>query len=216
MRIGIIGGAFDPITKGHLRVGHGLVTANPETRSESDYIGSGARLDEVWYMPCWISYYGKKMAPARDRLEMCRLALKDYGDPHLKVCDYEVRNQSTGDSEHIWDELMAEYNERSDNGAPENTFYFIIGMDNANKIRSWGNLETLVKKIAFCIVPRTGYSEQSTEWYQEGPHIILRDYQPDDISSTQVRSEREGSGLITPEVQRYILQNRLYEDISKN
>ncbi len=45
-KIGIIGGAFDPITISHLRLAVELTNKN-------------GLLDQVWFLPCYKSYYGK-------------------------------------------------------------------------------------------------------------------------------------------------------------
>lgn len=193
MRIGIIGGAFDPITTGHLRLGISLT----ETKL----------LDELWYLPCYISYYDKKMAPASDRLRMCQLAVESINNPKIKVCDFEIRHQSTGCSEEIWDQMMNEFDQ-------DHQYYFIIGMDNANKIRTWGNTDVLIKKINFLIVPRVSYEPIQDEWYQSPPHIIMDNYKPDEISSTQTRKELKSyrySEYVTENVLTYILERELYK-----
>src|SRR5262245_40484670 len=56
LRVGILGGAFDPVHRGHIEVAREVVR-----------LGG---LDEVWLMPCYEHLSGKRLAPAEDRVEM--------------------------------------------------------------------------------------------------------------------------------------------------
>ncbi len=74
MKIGIIGGTFDPIHNGHL------------------YIASKAmqefNLSKVIFIPTGVSYMKTDVSNARHRYEMVRLAIKNY--PNFEISDLEI------------------------------------------------------------------------------------------------------------------------------
>ncbi len=63
-RIGILGGTFNPIHTGHLLLAEG--------------VREKLNLDSVLFIPCYLPPHKKplRLAPARHRLAMVRLAIK--------------------------------------------------------------------------------------------------------------------------------------------
>ena len=57
-KIALFGGAFDPITRGHIEV----------IDAVSPYV------DQVWLMPAYTHIYGKKMTSFNHRFQMCMMA----------------------------------------------------------------------------------------------------------------------------------------------
>ena len=196
-RIGLLGGAFDPPTLGHLALG--------------DYLIKNKIVDQVWLEPCYKSYYDKDMRSPEIRLQMCDESIKDYGNPDIKLCDFEISNKLTCETNEGVDIFLKKYKE------PDVQYYFMIGMDNANKIHTWGRWEELINKIPFIVFPRNGYIvEENKTWYQKSPHIFINNYIPIDISSTQIRKfykERTGlehHSLISDSVKKMIDNLNLY------
>ena len=76
MRLGLFGGTFDPIHRGHLR--------------SAEEVREAFALDEVRFVPCGVPPHrsDRPGAAARHRLEMVRLAVA--GNPGLSVSDLEV------------------------------------------------------------------------------------------------------------------------------
>src|SRR3954471_14443433 len=75
MRIGILGGTFDPPHSAHLALAHKALDE--------------LRLDEVMFLPVNRNPLKKiKMSPAKDRLEMVKLAIRD--EPNFSVSDIEI------------------------------------------------------------------------------------------------------------------------------
>ena len=83
MKIGILGGSFDPIHNGHI---------NMAVKAYEEY-----NLDEVWLMPAGHSPNKDEtnMTGAIARYEMCKLAAEDYS--FIKVSDHEIKKTSTKD-----------------------------------------------------------------------------------------------------------------------
>ena len=192
LSVGILGGAFDPITNGHIKTAQFVLEQNI--------------CQQVWLTPCW-GHYSKHMAPAIHRLEMCRLAAAQ-ADPRIKTFDYEIRHQLDGRTLTFVRRLLAEKYEFD--------FSLIIGQDNANCFDEWYKHDELEKLIRFIVVPRKGYSPDGQTWYLKPPHIFLnQENRIPEVSSTLVRNALKNNqmrpDLIDFNVEAYIYVNDLYK-----
>lgn len=203
VRVAILGGAMNPITNGHIK--------------NAQHVLDNADVDFVWIMPCFAHLYGKEMASAKDRLEMCRLAAK--ADKRIEVSDYEITRQLSGETYYMIKRLMQEP------FANQYEFSFIIGQDNANTFDRWSNYKHLEQAIRFIVCPRPGTEfDPDKAWYMKPPHMYLKSSDSlMEISSTQVRqairlgdsigymSPETLNGIVDAEVFRYINKHHLYE-----
>jgi nicotinate-nucleotide adenylyltransferase len=192
LRVGILGGSFDPPTKSHIGVANQLIKEN--------------LVDQVWLMPCYVSYYDKQMVDPYVRLEMCKMETDK--NPNLETCDFEVRYKLKMQTYDIMSRFLKEYD------AEKYQFYFIMGMDNGNKIHTWDGWEELTSLVPFIIVPRDGYNQDVTiNWYHKLPHQFVSSIVGDNGSSTKVRKEikEKGSSLLVSDlVEDYIRVHKLY------
>jgi nicotinate-nucleotide adenylyltransferase len=205
--VAIYGGAFDPITNGHIAAAELL-------------LNSSTLFDQVWITPCYKHLYGKKMAETKHRLEMCRLAT--CHDRRIQIFDYEIKNKLGGETYHFVKKLLSE-----DFSKNQYDFSFIIGMDNANSFDKWLNFEDLEKMIRFVVVPRTGVEiVHKTNWYLKPPHMfIMPEHALPEVSSTMIRNSIINmktavasnataylKQYLHPDVFEYIIKNKLYSD----
>lgn len=168
-KVAILGGAFDPIHIGHIRVAQFV-------------LNTSKTFDEVWLVPCYQHLYGKKMVSSDHRLEMCKIA--SSVDGRINVFNYEIKNKLAGETYHFVKQLLEEQYAKD-----EYDFSMIIGQDNANTFDKWVNYEDLERMIRFIVVPRHGVDvNPASDWYFKPPHIYL---EPDstlvEVSSTAVR-----------------------------
>ena len=198
INIGIMGGAFDPPTLGHIQVAQYAL----------DHTDLG--LDEVWLIPCFKSIWNKQMASPEHRLAMCLLASKN--DKRIKVSDYEISHKSVGRSYDILKKMMEE--PFSQDGY---NLSFIIGMDNANVFDKWYNSEMLQQLVRFIVFPRTGIvRDEKVTWYLKWPHVLVDSSGSPimEVSSTEIREKihnrKDVSNLVDSEVLEYIKKNGLY------
>ena len=203
-KVAILGGAFNPVTKGHIQLAQFVLNTSTE-------------FDEVWLMPAYHHMYNKEMVSAEQRLEMCRIAAKV--DRRIKVFDYEIKNRLAGETFYLFKKLKQD--EELNN---KYNFSMIIGLDNANTFDKWVNYKELERMVRFVVVPRKGYNRDvDVNWYLQKPHLFLND-EADivEVSSTLVRDELhnyDGSEetiksidpYINKEVLKYIIDNNLYE-----
>ena len=197
VKVAILGGAFNPPTISHIKLAQFV-------------LDSSKTFDEVWLMPCANHMFGKDMLSAEDRLAMCELAVKDDG--RIKVFDYEIKNQLSGETYKFVKSLLDE-----DFAKNEYDFSLIIGLDNANTFDKWVNYEALERMMRFVVVPRKGIEiDHNVNWYLKPPHIFLSpDNDIPEVSSTLVRdalrSDFSTEKFLNKEVGNYIEEKGLYK-----
>ncbi len=196
--VAILGGSFDPPTRGHLALAKAVLDST---------IG----INEVWFMPPGNYEGSKRLSDPRHRAAMCRLLEKV--DPRIKFFGYEMDHALGGETRHTLLRLLEEVELTE-----AHRFYFIVSTETASTLTSWPNSDELKRAITFITVPRPGYSPDLRDpWFIQQPHVFLNDAQGLlEISSTDVRKaiaandlERAGV-LLTPDVLAYIRENGLY------
>ena len=193
MKIGILGGSFDPIHNGHL---------NMALKSYEQY-----DLDEVWLIPNGNAPHknADKMADANHRLAMCQLVAKQY--PYIKTSDIELTSPEYSYTYITMTKLKERY--------PEHTFYFIMGADSLDYFDKWRKPEVIAEKAIILVVNRDDFSENDLNIKIENinrlfPADIRIVHCPKvDVSSTELRQKLDKADVL-PEVYEYICQNDLY------
>lgn len=194
MRIGIMGGTFNPIHLGHL-------IAAEQARE-------GMLLQEVWFMPSNIPPHKEPEtgAAAEQRLEMVRRAIT--GHPHFRVNDLELRLGGKSYSVNTVAELRKRH--------PDHEFYFIIGGDMVQYLPNWYRIEEMVRQVFFIGLQRAGTPldlDVLPDWIRE--KVVMVPMPMIQISSTDIRgrfAEKQSIRYLVPdEVRRYIEENGLYE-----
>jgi nicotinate-nucleotide adenylyltransferase len=196
MRVGILGGTFDPPHAGHL----GLAEAALEA----------LELDEVLFVPAHRNPQKKyqRQASPRDRMEMVRRMVA--GRPKLAVSDIEVARGGPSYAVETLDELH--YVRPAD-------YWFLIGADAVKQIESWKQPERLVKlcRLGVAVRPPESFedvlSRLRPEFRERVDHIPMK---PVEASSTEIR-RRLGTGQpishwLAQDVLQYIRQRGLYQD----
>lgn len=202
MRLGVMGGTFDPIHIGH------LVTAE-EARFQF-------MLDEVVFVPSSRPPHktDTPQSGVEHRLQMARLAIE--GNAFISVSDIEARREGLS---YTIDTLRELHRLR---GASAELF-FITGADAILEILTWKDPEELLAESNFIAATRPGYplerlKEALPAKNSAGELSIARVFTMEipalAISSTDIR-ERAATGrpfryLVPEAVWRYITGNRLY------
>lgn len=173
VRIGIFGGTFDPIHKGHLEAARAVLEA--------------AALDQVLFMPTGDPPHktDRQVTPAPLRYEMVCAAVKEANVPRFGVSDMEI--QRSGYTYTV-DTLRA----LQDQWSPDNEYVWIIGADVLADLTHWKDYEQVFEMCSFVAMHRPGYSpEDFRREYQElsriGARIQFVEVPPVDLSSTEIR-----------------------------
>jgi nicotinate-nucleotide adenylyltransferase len=188
MRIGILGGTFDPPHVGH------LIAA----QDAAEALG----LDRVLFVPAATQPLkaGREMAPAADRVEMVRLMLGN--DPRFSVETAEVER---GGLSYTVDTLRA-LRRRWPAGSAE--LVLLLGADAAAQFPQWKEPSAVRELAEVVVLTRGDESEPVPSGLRAVPTRRV------DVSSTEVRDRvRAGKpvrGLVTDPVAAYIAARGLY------
>lgn len=193
MKIGILGGSFDPIHNGHL---------NMAIKSYEQYL-----LDEVWLIPNGNAPHkdAEKMADASHRMAMCQLVANEYS--FLKTCDIEVTSEEYSYTYITVTKLSSLY--------PEHEFYFIMGADSLDYFEKWRKPEIIASVCKILVINRDEFSEEDMAKKIEKinslfPADINIVHCPKvDVSSTELRHKLDKQDVL-PTVYDYICENDLY------
>lgn len=202
MRIGIMGGTFDPVHNGHLWIAE---------HAKEEYA-----LSEVWFMPAGDPYFKAKREVTRAdvRFRMTELALE--GKQGFCCSDFEIKRAGSTYTAETMRLLRRLY--------PDDTFYFIIGADSLYQLENWYHPEVLFQNAVILCAGRALSNEADdtdaeiarlNEKYRAFDCDIRRIHCAEmDISSTKIRkivkTGGELSGLLPEAVACYIKKNGLY------
>jgi len=198
MKIGVLGGTFDPIHLGHLIVAE-------EARARLN-------LPQTLFVPAgqpWLKT-NNVISPAEHRVEMIRLAIADK--PYFKLSTMEIERPGPT---YTVDTIAALKGQLS----PGDELFFILGWDNLIQLPQWREPSRLIKMCRLVAIPRVGYpTPELTSLEAAIPglsqRVILLDSPRVDINASEIR-QRVAQGLsihhLVPEpVERYIKQHKLY------
>ncbi len=198
MKIGVLGGTFDPIHNGHLTV----------AATVQDRLG----LDEVIFVPAGQPWQkaDREVTPVEDRLEMLHRAVD--GRPGYGLSTVEAHRP--GDTYSL--ETLAEIWHCLGAG---DELYFVLGWDSLAQFSGWYAPERIIRLCKLVAVPRPGYPRPDVSALEKAvpgvsARVVLLDEPYVDISASQIR-ERVAAGLaiadlVPAAVAEYIAANGLY------
>lgn len=189
MRIGVLGGTFDPIHMGHLAI--------------AEQARDRLELEEVCFVPAgapWMKA-GQVLSSAQDRLCMVRKAVED--NPFFRVSTVELDRSGPSYTVETLRELQEDY-------GPDARLFFILGSDAFARFDEWKEPEGILSLATLVVVDRPGSapSQDVCEDIEriEGVHL--------DISARDIRRRvAEGASIryLVPEpVERHVYARGLY------
>lgn len=196
MRIGILGGSFNPPHQAHLEI--------------CRYVQEQMRFDKIILIPTGDNPLKKTDENVDRRHRLCMTRLMCEGTGYLDVSDIEIRR--SGKSYTI--DTLRELKRSGDD------YWFIVGADILAYFTRWRDFDALCRTVRFISVMRGGTVIKDalntacmlSEKY--GAAISVFDYAPSAISSSLVRemaaAGRDYSNLVPKQVHAYIQENGLY------
>jgi nicotinate-nucleotide adenylyltransferase len=212
-RIGILGGTFDPIHRGHLDVG----TAAQEA----------LELTRMFVITSNIPpHRPQPFASAFHRFAMVSFVVATR--PDWRAADLELRSEEPS----FTSGTLAKFHER---GYAASELFFVIGADAFADIGSWRDYPDILDAAHFAVVSRPGFPVEQLPHRlprlvsrmahppldplsQIEPMILLIDAPTAEVSSTAIRSRVAAgesiAGLVPPGVQQHIEQHGLYTSMT--
>jgi nicotinate-nucleotide adenylyltransferase len=142
MKIGILGGSFNPVHLGHMHLANLAI--------------SKLQLNQLWLIPTNYNPLKNKSdyLSLDQRISQCQEIAKNY--PKIYVKKF---------SEIYTIELI----EKLKNKYPNYQFYLVMGADNFENFHRWKNFSNLIKNISIAIFSRNNYLlkiRQSKAWHR--------------------------------------------------
>jgi len=199
MRLGLLGGTFDPVHYGHLLM--------------AECAREQCQLDEVWFVPAAVPPHKQQwtVSPAGQRIEMLELAIG--GNDRFSVSRIEI---DRGGVSFTVDTLEALHAER-----PADEWYLILGADSLVDLPTWREPVRIAELATIAVCGRPGFDPQLPALAGVLPATLLDSIQrhrvempPLGLSSREIR-RRVALGLSiryqTPRaVEKYIETHELY------
>jgi nicotinate-nucleotide adenylyltransferase len=220
LRLGLLGGSFNPVHNGHLAI----------ARQTRNALG----LDQILFIPTSHPPHkpNDSLASAQDRYEMVRLAI--VSDASFAISDVEIRRPGKSYSIDTIHLLKQEY-------GPQTQLFFLIGLDAFLDFPSWRDPLTLLELCQFVVLSRPGLAFRSLSAIPLLPPIpqsLLADLDAGRISRVEIPIGKQGliclqllpcavsasdirarirqglpvANLLPPLVESYILQHHLYPE----
>jgi nicotinate-nucleotide adenylyltransferase len=197
MKIGILGGSFDPPHLGHMGIARQLLI--------------NKLVDQVWLLPCFSHAFEKKMSKVADRFAMAKLLVSDG----IEVSDYEINKEAVSYTIDTMDFLTKD---------KTNDFFWIMGSDQLFVIEKYKDWKKLIENHNLIIYPRQkdfykicNFVDELIKKVTTSQNLIVLDpkeFKTIEISSTDIREKvKKGesiSRLVPEKIEKYIQDNKLY------
>lgn len=217
MRVGVLGGTFDPIHYGHLKI--------------ADQVQKLFNCDQILLMPAYIPPHKIKnnISSAYHRYAMAVLATSEL--EKIAVCTLELESPTQPFTVQTIAQLKKQFTTKSD-------LFFIMGTDLFRELNSWWRYQELIENCNIVVVTRPGYlidlSERSLALKKEikdlsnifevssleltSSSIFFTNLVAENISSTTIRllvsKGQQIIDYVPKQVANYIVKYQLYQDLS--
>lgn len=200
MNIGIFGGTFNPVHKGHIHLAEEIM------KSEI--------LDKLIIMPDRIPPHkqAEDLVSGEHRLNMCKLAFGNIRGAEFS--DHELRQ--TGKSFSV---LTLRYFHKI---YPADRLYFIMGSDMLLSFKKWYLYKEILTLAGLICISRSvedtiKLEPCAKELRSEGGEVVILQTEPVEISSSEVREllkkNMDTSCYLTENVVQYIMNNNVYNEV---
>ena len=190
-RIGIFGGAFNPVHKGHVQ-------------AADSFLKSGI-INKLLVLPTPAPPHknSEGLIEFSHRLEMLKRAFSNY--ENVTVSDLETQLPAPSYSLQTIDHLI--------NQNPDNLYYLCLGEDSIVHFDTWYKYDEILNKVNLLVAERPGFdSDKVSENILE--KTIFVDHTPVDYSSTEFRNpvKNADDSLLPKQVIDYIKEQNLYSE----
>ena len=199
MKLGVLGGTFDPIHLGHL--------------AAAEAARAALALDRVLFVPAgdpWLKA-GATISPGEHRLAMVRAAIE--GVEAYEASAVEVDRPGPTYTEVTLAQLQETY-------GPDTELHFIVGADTVHDLARWHEPAEVLARCTLVVMGRPAQGELDLSTLDRiAPGASARAVAVDldmEVSATEIRRRAAAgeslAGLVPDAVERYIREHKLYEE----
>ena len=205
-RLGIFGGAFDPVHKGHTQ--------------SLKFINDLKIVDEVYVIPNFASPHDKDIrSSGSHRLKMLEMAFNEF--ENIKINEFELNNKKKSYSYETLNSFKQLF--------PDRHFSLIIGLDSLHSFTTWKNWEEILSLCSLLVLGRTINKNKKLDkalesritldiddFFSEHGKIFRLGNDFINVSSSEIRKKIKNDesleGLLDQNVQEYIKDMSLYKN----
>ncbi|MCD4817899.1 MAG: nicotinate (nicotinamide) nucleotide adenylyltransferase [Candidatus Cloacimonetes bacterium] len=167
MKIGLLGGSFNPIHNGHLTI--------------AEFVLNSQNINEIWFLPTGKHPFKENhnLISFEQRFSLVQKAISD--NHYFKVKNFDNSDGRINYTDDLIKKIRRKY--------PLDEFYFIIGEDNVEELQFWHNYRWLLDNINFIVLSRNSKLKsdwKSLDYIKKFKFVKMI---PINISSTQIRSK---------------------------
>lgn len=210
--IAIIGGTFDPVHIGHIKM--------------AEYLADNKLSDEIWLLPSYNSPHKDidTIKSFENRINMLKIAFNSYDNIVISRYEEEYAKNISNTKTYTYEILNSLQNKYKDI-----TIHFVVGFDSIKNINTWHRYLELINDYEFYIFDRVDFEFKTFEqkkFYLDnlGAHQNIKfrykffDCNIPNISSTSLRSLLKNKNdfknvlniFLDKNVLKYIEENNLY------
>jgi nicotinate-nucleotide adenylyltransferase len=197
MRIGLLGGSFDPVHRAHLSLAQAAL--------------EHLKLDQVQIIPAGQPWQRPALgATPEHRLNMLRLATKELN----KVEINPIEIQRTGPTYTI---------ETLEALETKNEYVWILGTDQLTNFCTWYRWQDIALRVELAVAQRSGSTlippVALSQWLKAHQRtLLIIPFEPLDVSATAIRqrfAQQQSARDLLPEVvEQYIHEHGLYRPLT--
>lgn len=205
--LGILGGTFDPIHKGHIAI--------------AEHVFQSLKMERMDFIPCNQSPHREQpVASAAHRLAMTQLAVQNHPAFHVNAIEI-----ARGGVSYTVDTVKA-----LSHIHPNHAICLLMGGDAFSKFHFWHEWETILEYAHIIVISREKSSateivslvkrkttDKNALVRQRAGLIYCENISPITISATQIREElkkgKSSLSSLSSSVTAYITKNTLYQQI---
>lgn len=196
MKIGLYGGAFNPVHNGHLAL--------------AEHFKNALELERLIFIPTHVPPHksGDGLVSGEHRINMLSLVLS--GLEYCSVSDIEFRREGKSYTYDTVCELKKIY--------PDDEFFLIVGADQYFDFQKWYRADDILRQVTVCSAARENNQyRQMLEYKSKHDNMqntVVCNFDVTEISSSKIRNMistgQSVSEFVPDSVLRYIKENNLY------